>query len=285
MTDETLIADLVRAGVDPDLIGRVANAMLEEARSAHSGGIPVEFPVDSVAEKRRAYDRQRKRNSGGIPVESGGIPPETPICTLSIKKDLKERKKEKRQQGSRIPPEWVPSSEDREFAIAQGVPIGEVDREAGKFRDFWNAKPGVGGVKLDWPATWRNWIRRVCEQRGFAPAPNGAAPSREYRPPPDSGLPTDEELRARHAERGKTAAIATESADLLAEGAGICGEKPNRVGGYHAQHGGMARVGEILPAAGLETVRNPNGRATQVHDIPCADEMAGMVRVAWEQHK
>ena len=27
------------------------------------------------------------------------------------------------------------------------------------FRDYWVSVPGVKGVKLDWSATWRNWIR------------------------------------------------------------------------------------------------------------------------------
>jgi len=27
------------------------------------------------------------------------------------------------------------------------------------FRDYWIAKAGKDGVKLDWLATWRNWIR------------------------------------------------------------------------------------------------------------------------------
>lgn len=27
------------------------------------------------------------------------------------------------------------------------------------FKDHWKAKPGKAGVKLDWVATWRNWVR------------------------------------------------------------------------------------------------------------------------------
>ena len=30
---------------------------------------------------------------------------------------------------------------------------------ADQFKDFWCAKPGKDGVKLDWAATWRNWVR------------------------------------------------------------------------------------------------------------------------------
>jgi len=28
-----------------------------------------------------------------------------------------------------------------------------------KFKDYWIAQPGQKGVKLDWDATWRNWVR------------------------------------------------------------------------------------------------------------------------------
>ena len=30
---------------------------------------------------------------------------------------------------------------------------------AEKFRDYWIGVPGARGTKLDWPATWRNFVR------------------------------------------------------------------------------------------------------------------------------
>jgi hypothetical protein len=36
--------------------------------------------------------------------------------------------------------------------------------ETEKFIDYWRAQPGQRGVKLDWPATWRNWMRRAAER-------------------------------------------------------------------------------------------------------------------------
>jgi hypothetical protein len=29
------------------------------------------------------------------------------------------------------------------------------------FRDYWIAQPGQKGVKTDWFATWRNWVRNT----------------------------------------------------------------------------------------------------------------------------
>lgn len=39
-----------------------------------------------------------------------------------------------------------------------------------KFRDYWTAKPGKAGTKLDWLATWRNWVREERQQRGVQQA-------------------------------------------------------------------------------------------------------------------
>jgi hypothetical protein len=42
-----------------------------------------------------------------------------------------------------------------------------------RFRDYWIAQPGQKGVKTDWEATWRNWVRK--EDRGRNAAPDYSA--------------------------------------------------------------------------------------------------------------
>lgn len=80
-------------------------------------------------------------------------------------KDLKKESTHKR--GTRIPAGWTPPDRDWEFAIAA---VGEITARANldKFRDYWTAIPGQKGTKLDWSATWRNWIRRVAESNPAA---------------------------------------------------------------------------------------------------------------------
>lgn len=56
MTDSSLIADLIRGGVDPDLVQRVAMAIIEAKGTAQ-----VAILKDESAERRRATDRERKR--------------------------------------------------------------------------------------------------------------------------------------------------------------------------------------------------------------------------------
>lgn len=62
----------------------------------------------------------------------------------------------KTARGTRLPNPFEP---DFQFAVDQG--IQNTLEEAAKFRDYWSAQPGQKGVKLDWPATWRNWCRNA----------------------------------------------------------------------------------------------------------------------------
>lgn len=76
-------------------------------------------------------------------------------------------------KGSRLTSEWVLPKSWGEWAVSLGASEALVRKEADRFRDYWIAVPGQKGVKLDWEATWRNWMRRSLES---APA---AAPQNE----------------------------------------------------------------------------------------------------------
>jgi hypothetical protein len=64
------------------------------------------------------------------------------------------------RRGTRLPSDWKPSLEAAKFARDLGL---DVDGVADRFRDYWIARAGAGGVKLDWLATWRNWCRQTAE--------------------------------------------------------------------------------------------------------------------------
>ena len=58
---------------------------------------------------------------------------------------------------------------------------GKTEHE--QFCDFWHAKPGKEGRKLDWVATWRRWMRTAEERskprtRGTPSEPASAADQR-----------------------------------------------------------------------------------------------------------
>lgn len=172
MGDTALITDLVRAGVDPELVGRVANALVEAAQSGNS----AEFH-DVSAERRRAKDRERKRKIPQNSAESAEIP----MSASTLKKDTNTSSLSKRR-AERISAEWKPSEVDLEFALSRGLPRPRVDTEIEKFRNYWTAKSGRDATKRDWPATWRNWILTALERLpGNPPTP---PPTENLRIPP-----------------------------------------------------------------------------------------------------
>jgi hypothetical protein len=69
----------------------------------------------------------------------------------------------------------MPSADGRAFAVDSLGSNVAARGELGKFRDFWQAKAGADACKVDWDATWRNWIRRAAEGRAAARA--GPAPA------------------------------------------------------------------------------------------------------------
>lgn len=64
-------------------------------------------------------------------------------------------------RGSRIPIPYEVLPEDQEWAEREH-PLVDWDAETKKFVDHFRAKTGKDATKLDWPATWRNWIRRAA---------------------------------------------------------------------------------------------------------------------------
>lgn len=73
------------------------------------------------------------------------------------------------KRGSRLPADWKPSDADTAF-IAKERPDLELKSTADLFLDYWTSKPGKDGVRLDWAATWRNWVRNQRVLPGSAKA-------------------------------------------------------------------------------------------------------------------
>ena len=63
----------------------------------------------------------------------------------------------------RLPVNFAVTDEIRQWASDERLP--SPDDHIGAFRDYWNAMPGAKAKKLDWPATFRNWLRRTVEYR------------------------------------------------------------------------------------------------------------------------
>ncbi len=82
------------------------------------------------------------------------------------------------KNGSRLSEDWALPQPWGTWALQQGLDDSEVRRQSEIFHDYWIGVPGQRGVKLDWQATWRNWIRSSKARGAFT---NGG-PSRRSEP-------------------------------------------------------------------------------------------------------
>ncbi|PND55525.1 hypothetical protein CRM90_22505 [Mycobacterium sp. ENV421] len=80
---------------------------------------------------------------------------------------------EPRKRASRLPDDWMPD-QSTIATMRSECPNVDLEGEHRKFTDYWIAKAGSGATKLDWDATWRNWIRKAAESAPGRPAVNPA---------------------------------------------------------------------------------------------------------------
>jgi len=71
-------------------------------------------------------------------------------------------------RGTRLPDDWRPPDDWLRWALDQRPEWGPevVCEVAAAFADHWRALPGKDGRRVDWLATWRNWVRRERRPRG-----------------------------------------------------------------------------------------------------------------------
>jgi uncharacterized protein YdaU (DUF1376 family) len=107
-------------------------------------------------------------------------------------------------RGTRLPQDFGITEEHRKFASEIGV---DVDHQFAIFRDYWIAQPGQKGVKTEWNATFRNWLRRAVEthNRNGHGGRNGKAHHSGAPQPLDYTLTPDEAARRAGLEASRTA--------------------------------------------------------------------------------
>jgi len=106
----------------------------------------------SEAGKRGAAKRWSTPPNG----EAISPPNATPIATNNHKPLPNNQDKNKR--GSRLSSDFLFTGDWLAFC-KQERPDLEPVQTFEKFKDYWIAQAGQKGVKLDWFATWRNWVR------------------------------------------------------------------------------------------------------------------------------
>jgi uncharacterized protein YdaU (DUF1376 family) len=123
----------------------------------------LEYHAKADTNKRIAIERETKRKEKSTNCEQAVDEPPPNHKPITINQEPKV----KTQRGSRLPDDWSLPEDWKEWAEAERLDLN-IKSVADSFRDFWIAKPGTGGVKLDWQATWRNWIRSQSAPKTFS---------------------------------------------------------------------------------------------------------------------
>ncbi len=120
---------------------------------------PPPNPCPDPSENASDMDNARVRGTGERNVPVLGSPePLYPDAPLPLPAQREKR-------GTRLPDDFAPTPEMAKWA-RENAPHVDPAREFDRFCDYWKAKPGRDGRKLDWLATWKNWMRNAEDRQG-----------------------------------------------------------------------------------------------------------------------
>ena len=159
-----LLNELRRLPLDETPSAQVKTLVADFIRDLEQG---TAYPADDPAANRTdnpngdptAEDNARARGNGECQVAVLGYPdplfPEGPTNLPA----------ESRKNGARLPGDFAVTADLSSWA-QEHAPHVDARRETERFCDYWRAKPGKDGRKLDWFMTWRNWMRTAEDRQG-----------------------------------------------------------------------------------------------------------------------
>jgi uncharacterized protein YdaU (DUF1376 family) len=161
----------LRLGSDSD-IAALQNVLADFFVLQADGYHQTRCDADIAVYHSKAEVNKINGKLGGRPkktqVVSVGLPDETQNNLNQEPLTINQEPKVKTQRGSRLPTNWS-LPEDWKAWAENERPDLLINKVADSFKDFWISKPGSGGNKLNWEATWRNWIRsQSAPKQAFA---------------------------------------------------------------------------------------------------------------------
>lgn len=160
--------------------------------------------IDKLARWAEAtgYDRREVAQLHAAPIESA--PPDLGlpdlggnVVSIGTGKKPRDAPGTRWPVGQRVPDDWI--AEGRAIRRDAGLPEINMHLVADMFADHWASAPRSKGVKSDWRATWRNWVRR---QDQFGGRNHGQRNSAERNGYSRSGEGSSEEINLRGILRG-----------------------------------------------------------------------------------
>lgn len=154
-----------------ELVARVVGEFIQDLEKG--GPYPSAYPSPNPSDEASGDPSDESsadpaQGIGGSYGSSGGDSPIPLIPVTPVPTSLPSQRD--RKLGTRLPDDFMPSPEMVEW-FRENCPRVDGRTEHAKFCDYWLAKPGKDGRKLDWVATWRNWMRNAEER--YTPRPSG----------------------------------------------------------------------------------------------------------------
>ncbi len=117
--------------------------------------------LDDKANAKQMSSKSLASDANLIPIPSPALSPSPTKPAPGVK----ERSGEGTPRATRLTGEWRLPESWKVWAVeAHGLTPQQAVTISLSFRDYWIAVPGAKGCKLDWQATWRNWVRKECER-------------------------------------------------------------------------------------------------------------------------
>lgn len=119
---------------------------------------PVEIPLNGETTPEQNHKPEPINHEPVVLASQSNLPATTETAVAKAPA--------KTVKGSRLQKDWVLPSPWGLWAMEKGLTREQVLHQAQKFRNYWVAKSGKDAAKVDWEATWHNWILKTVEEHG-----------------------------------------------------------------------------------------------------------------------
>lgn len=157
--DAELIADDFK--LSGELVQHIMTYMVELGLFENSTGVITCLKMASrTDEYTQKLIQSIKKTTDTIPTLSGQSPTKSVLIEENRLEEIRLDKKEKKEttKGSRLSKNWIMPDEYLEFCNKERPDLS-AHYTSEQFKDYWIGVSGAKGVKTDWFATWRNWVR------------------------------------------------------------------------------------------------------------------------------
>lgn len=170
--DDAWIARRMRC--DADTYVRVVKPLISEFFETDGGRVfsprlRREALLSEAAHNRRVAAGGKGGRKPNILKENKIEPSNAKAMPKQPEPEPEEEKREAnaspKKRALRLSPDWVLPLAWGDWAVAEGLSKSDVRSQADRFRDYWIAEAGARAAKLEWQATWRNWVRKAVAER------------------------------------------------------------------------------------------------------------------------